>query len=291
MRPLGAIAVTLALLTGGCGGKTAHTIPIPEGKTRDLSVEQLLQKGRALMERRKYFRARETLERIQSRPEVTRELLAEVNLLIADAYYHNGGIINLAEALSRYTSFLTFYPTHPRADYAQYQLGLSYFKQALAPDKDQDTTLKALEAFREVERQHPGSEWVGPAREEIRKCTERLAESEMRVGLFYVKRDAWSGAIERFRTILEKYPLYSRLDRTYFELARALESDDRRDEALIYYEQMLERFPDSRYASEARGVLMRENRLPETAEASRAERSSENRAAQPPRLLPGGRSP
>ena len=268
----GAAALLLAagLASGACAARGAGKTSVPKGKDSALTIEQLFAKGEAYIQRRKYFRARATLEQIQGRPDATREMLADVTLLIADAYFFDGGIINLAEALSRYTSFLTFYPSHPKADYAQYQLGLSYLKQALAPDKDQATTLKALEAFREVERQHPSSDWAERAREQMQICREKLAESHMRVGLFYVKRGAWPGAIERFRAILEEYPLYSRLDRTYFELARALGATNRRDESMIYFQKMLEAFPDSRYAAEAREALGSGQQPPETAEAGAA---------------------
>ncbi|HXI04010.1 MAG TPA: outer membrane protein assembly factor BamD, partial [Candidatus Saccharimonadales bacterium] len=263
--------------------------PIPSGKDESLSTEQLLQKGKALLERHSYFRARTSLEKVLSRPDATRDTIADVNLLIADAYFEDGGIINLADALSRYTSFLNFYPTHPKADYAQYQLGLCYLKQALGPDKDQDTTRKALDAFAEVEKQHPASEWVERAHEQMRICRERLAEAEMRVGLFYVKRSAWEGAIDRFRDLIGKYPMYSRLDRTYFELARALDEVKKSDEAVIYYQKILESFPRSRYAQDARDAIHDETASPEkTAEADKDKRSSESRVAVPPKPAQGG---
>lgn len=262
---------------------------IPKGKDESLSTAQLVEKGQALLERRKFFRARTVLEKVLGREDATREIVADVNLLIADAYFHDGGIINLAEALSRYTSFLTFYPTHEKSDYAQFQLGLSYLKQALGPDKDQSTTRKALDAFREVERTHPASDWVDRAREQILVCRQRLAESEMRVALFYTKRGAWPGAIDRYRKILEDYPSYSELDRTYFELARALEETNRREEALLYFQRILEKFPQSRYASEARDALGSEAKPPErTAEAAKEGASSRGPGVSPPSPSPGG---
>ena len=287
-RGLHAAILLLALAVGGCLSRSQDLTVIPKGKDRDLTVDQLMAKGKGLLERRKYFRSRATLEQIQSRQDATREILADVNLLIADAYFFDGGIINLAEALSRYTSFLTFYPTHPRADYAQYQLGLSYLKQALSPDKDQAITVKALKSFREVEKQYPAGDWVGPAREQMRVCQERLALSEMKVGIFYMKRKSWPGAVERFRNVLERYPLYSQLDRTYFELARALIASHRSDEAIIYYRKMLDDFPDSRYSSDARDALEDQQALPATAEAGEKTESSEHRGATPLRPGEGG---
>ncbi len=289
-RVLATTALLAGLIAALPGCHHASTAAAPKGKDDDLSTVQLLERGKLLLERRKYFRARTTLEKALGRQDATREILADVNLLIADAYYLDGGILNLAEALSRYTSFLTFYPSHPKADYVQYQLGLCYLKQALGPDKDQSTTRKAMEAFREVEKQHPASEWVEPAAGQLKICRERIAESEMRVGLFYVRRSAWPGAIARFRNILEAYPGYSELDRAYFELARALEESHRRDEALIYFQRILEKFPESRYAAEARDAVVEGAAAAErTAEGGEGDESKPRRADAPPSPVPGGR--
>ena len=49
-----------------------------------------------------------------------------------------------------FREFLTFYPTHPRADYAQLQLAQSFAKQMLAPQRDQSATqdaIKEIEIF------------------------------------------------------------------------------------------------------------------------------------------------
>lgn len=240
-----------------------------------LTAEQYYAQGMRHLDRHHFQRARRMFERAMSQPDVSRELVADASLGMADAYFRDGGIINVAEALSRYTSFLTFYPTHPSADYAQYQLARSYLKQALGPDKDQSTTHKALEEFRKVWREHPDSEWADRAREMADECRERLAESEMRVGLFYKRGEAYTGAIARFRTILEEYPRYSRRDRVYFELAESLRASRKTDEALIYFQKLVEEYPESRYVSQAHEFLERsEAASGRTAEASDEERSA-----------------
>jgi outer membrane protein assembly factor BamD len=253
---------------------------VPKGRYIGMTAEELHQKGLELIEKRRFFRARAVLERALAQPGVSREQISEVSLAIADAFFRDGGIINLAEALSRYSSFLTFYPTHPRADYAQYQLGRSYLKQSLAPDKDQGTTKRALEAFRKVWLDFPDSEWIDEAQEQADACHERLAISEMKVGLFYKKRRAYPGAIDRFRVILEFYPRYSKRDRVYFELADALRAARKNDEALIYFQKIVEEYPESRYVGKARQALDLGPAPPErTAEAVEDPKSSRRKVS------------
>lgn len=270
-RATAAVLLLVALLPLGAACKKKSA-----GKGgAELTAEQYYAQGMNYLDRRRFQRARRMFERAMSQANVSRELVADASLGMADAYFRDGGIINVAEALSRYTSFLTFYPTHASADYAQYQLARSYLKQALGPDKDQSTTRTALGEFRKVWRTHPESEWADRAREKADECRERLAESEMRVGLFYKRGKAYTGAVERFRTILEEYPRYAKRDRVYFELAESLRASRKTDEALIYFQKLVEEYPDSRYVSEAHDVLKRsEAASGRTAEASDEERSS-----------------
>lgn len=274
-----AVLLAAAVLCAGCKkGPNSRA----ERRERAMTAQQLFDKGMDYLQHRHYYRARTILDKALSKPGVTRELVADVNLALADAYFYDGGIINVAEALSRYTSFLTFYPAHPRADYAQYQLGLSYLKQALGPDKDQDTTRKALDELLKVVRDWPDSDWADKARVKIDEARERLAESEMRVGLFYLRRSAYPGAIDRFRKVLEDYPSYSRLDRAYFELADALRSSRKADEALLYFQKVVELFPQSRYVSRAQEAISEMNGVHgSTAEASKERAGSPDNPAQP----------
>ena len=48
-----------------------------------------------------------------------------------------------------FREFLQFYPTNPRADYAQYKLAMSHFRQMRAPERDQTETRDALREFAE----------------------------------------------------------------------------------------------------------------------------------------------
>src|SRR5207245_6275548 len=59
---------------------------------------------------------------------------------IGDTYLGEGTSEALVLAINEFREFLTFYPTNPRADYAQYKLGLAHFKQMRAAQRDQTAT-------------------------------------------------------------------------------------------------------------------------------------------------------
>lgn len=227
----------------------------PKDKYVGFSAIQVYDIAMKQMHKKSYATARETLQKVLGRPDATPELTTKVHLALADAYFFDGGVINLAEAQSRYTNFLTFYPNNERADYAQYQVGLCYLRQAASPDRDQDQTRKALNELSKVKTNYPSSDYVGPADEKADQAREILAEHEFRIGFFYFRRKSYNGSIPRFREVLDKYPNYSAKDRVYLLLGRSLMATSKEDEGRLYLQKLVTEFPESRYAGEARGLL------------------------------------
>jgi outer membrane protein assembly factor BamD len=250
-RALIALAL-ISAVTAGCANKAARP---PKDKHAGLNAAQVFEVAQRQIENHRYGRARETLQKALGRSDITPELTTRIHLALADAYFLDGGLINLAEALSRYTNFLTFYPNHEKADYVQYQLGLCYLEQALNPDRDQGQTRKALHELTKVERQYPGSTWIPLAGQKANEARERLAEHDFRIGHFYFRRRSYHGAIDRFRDALEQYPNYSHRDRLYLVMGQSLIATRREDEGRLYLEKLIAEYPTSRHAITARGIL------------------------------------
>ena len=222
-----------------------------------MTAQQIYDLAMQKVKRRSWFRARETLQSVLGRQDATPELVTKVHLALADAYYYDGGVLNLAEALSRYTNFLTFYPNHERADYAQYQLGLCYLKQAASPDRDQAQARKALAELGKIQSNYPNSDFVVAADGQADKARELLAEHDFRIGHFYFRRKAYTGAVRRMRDVLEAYPNYSRKDKLYLFLGQSLYALNKVDEGRLYLEKLVAEFPDSHHAFQARDLLAR----------------------------------
>ena len=52
---------------------------------------------------------------------------ADAKLGLADSYLGDGSLASQVLAINEYREFLSFFPTHPRADYAQYKLAMSHY--------------------------------------------------------------------------------------------------------------------------------------------------------------------
>ena len=219
-------------------------------------VDQVYQMALQRIQKKKYYSARSLLQSLQSRiPQEDRELLPLVQLKLADAFYLEGGVLNLGESLSAYRSFLTYYPQGEEAAYAQFQVGMSLYGQVLAPDRDQDLTHKAIAEFEKVERLYPGTPYVEKARDQILSCREKLAAHEFVIGYFYYRRKDYMGAADRFRVILDKYPHFDRIEETLLLLGNSLVATSNPDEARLYFVRLVQEYPDGRFTREAHARL------------------------------------
>jgi outer membrane protein assembly factor BamD len=101
--------------------------------------------------------------------------------------------------------FIDFYPDDDDAAYAQYLLALSYYDQIDDVGRDQGITLEALQALRAVIERYPSSEYTKTAVLKFDLAFDHLAGKEMEVGRYYLRRDHFSAAINRFRVVVEDF--------------------------------------------------------------------------------------
>jgi outer membrane protein assembly factor BamD len=261
-RP-GAVVILAALLALGvaCGGKRApKELPPPTPN------QTLYEQGLALINQRKYESARKKLTEVGTREATPPALDALVKLAIADSYFYQSGLENLIEAQSRYTQFVSFYPSHAMAGYAQFQIGVSYLRQSPQPHLDQTFTRMAMEEFDRVASLDPSGRYVLPAVQMRENCIQKLAQHDYDVGRFYIKRKAWSGAIARFKGILESYPTYDATDGVYYNIGYCLMKAGNDADAEIYLQKIVRDYPESRYVSDAKQALGKLKKPAEAAE-------------------------
>jgi outer membrane protein assembly factor BamD len=101
--------------------------------------------------------------------------------------------------------FLNFYPADRDAAQAQYIVALSHYDQMADIGRDQGETRKALAALRETVNRYPDSSYARSAQLKLDLAEDHLAGKEMEIGRYYLKRNHPVAAINRFRTVLERY--------------------------------------------------------------------------------------
>ena len=219
------------------------------------SDQVIWEAGHKAFEKKQWENARQFFKRIvDGFP--NSEFGPQARLGTADSYFNEGGTGNYVLAAGAYREFLTFYPSHPRSDYAQFQVGESFWKQKNGPDRDQTATLSALDEFERVVQYYPNSPSAAQAKVRVDECRQSLARAEYMAGYFYQKtRKAYRSATVRYESVLKDFPDYKRTDEVLFRLGQALALSGRRPEALPHLDRLLRQYPNSEYVAEARKIM------------------------------------
>ena len=254
VRPAAAAVFLLAaasLLALGCasGGE-------PDIATLASNSDQVIwEAGQKAFEKRQWSNARQHYKRIiDGFPQSEYGPAARIG--VGDAYFQEGGTGNYILAISAYREFLTLYPSHPRSDYALFQAAEANHKQRNGPDRDQTPTQKALEEYERLVELYPGSPYVEQARARIQECRQSLARAEFVAGYFYQRtREAYRAAITRYEGVITEFPDYEQFDEVLYRLAQCLHLSGRGAEAGPHLARLLEEYPQSKHAEEARELL------------------------------------
>jgi len=239
----------LLLTAWGCGPKGARLQKsvVPPDQT-------LFNTGSEYLHKSQFIKARLAFQTlISTYPDS--DLSADAYFGIADSFYDEGGTENLLQAEDQYKNFIVFFPAHPKSADAQMKIISANWKLMHAPGRDQQYTYKVETNIKQFLQQFPDSDYAPIARQYLKDVQERLAISDYGVGRFYAERGNYAGAQSRFEEITEKYPYYSAIDRTYFELADTLEKSMKPDDAAKYYGKVVAGYPFSKYSDDAKAKL------------------------------------
>jgi outer membrane protein assembly factor BamD len=239
------LSLVAALALAACAGDARG--PAAAGAQPD---SYLFERGSKALEAQDWLEAREYFRQIvDGYPQSPHR--ADAKLGIGDSLLGEGTTEARTLAIAEFREFLTFFPTHSRADYAQYKLAMAYFYQMRGPERDQTPTKDAVREFQGFVDRYPNSTLMAEVKPRMREAKDRLSESDYRVGLFYYRSRWYPGAIDRFKELLRTDPEYTHRDAVYFHLAEALVESGKEAEALPYYERLLMEFEQSEYLQEA----------------------------------------
>lgn len=158
-------------------------------------------------------------------------------------------------AIQEYRRFLELHPLHQSASYAQYRIGLSYFKLIRTIDRDIEPVQKALVAFEKAIKDYPGNEYADEIGEKIRICRGKLAEREFYIGNFYLRKEDYRAAIERFNNILRDYEDTEVTEKTIYHLGIAYGYSGEVGRATEILQDLLSRYPETRYKKDASELI------------------------------------
>ena len=160
------------------------------------------------------------------------EYAMRAKLAIGDTWYKEGGTAAMTQAEEEYKDFITFFPDKPEAAEAQMKVADIYYKQMEKPDRDPTNATRAQEEYRAMILQYPDSSLIPQAKQRLREVQEVLGDHEFDIGSFYQTRMNYAASIARLQSIIDTYPLYSRVDEALIDVGDAYAAQARHINAL-----------------------------------------------------------
>ena len=167
--------------------------------------------------------------------------------LLAHAYFEEEDFI---QAATEFDGFATSYMDDPRAPEAALMTCRSYAELAPIPERDQQYTRRARDRCDFVSRDYPGTDVAEEALEVRDEMVELLAEKDFQAAEQYKDRGAYDSAIIYFEEILERFPDTSWAPRALLAKYESYREIGYEREAEEARERLLAEFPDSPEAAE-----------------------------------------
>ncbi|MBN9258391.1 MULTISPECIES: outer membrane protein assembly factor BamD [unclassified Mesorhizobium] len=170
----------------------------------------------------------------------------------AFANYRQG---NYDDAIGSAKRYLALYPSTDDAAYAQYIIGLSYYRQIKDVTQDQKEARQTVQTMQDLITRWPKSEYVTDANEKIRFATDQLAGKEMQIGRYYLERREYIASVKRFRNVVENYSSTRHVEEALARLTEAYYAMGLTSEAQTAAAVLGTNYPDSQWYKDSYKLL------------------------------------
>ena len=124
-------------------------------------------------------------------------------VLMAAYGYFSQGYYN--DAINNLERFLVKYKNHPQTDYAYYLLALSHYDQIVDERKDMYEILQAKKYFEFLINNYADTDYARDSKYKLEFIVEIIASKEMYLARYYLQREKWIPAINRFKKVVNEY--------------------------------------------------------------------------------------
>ncbi len=136
-------------------------------------------------------------------------------LMAAYAYYSQ---YYFSDAIFELERFLEKYKNHPDTDYAYYLLAISHYNQIVDEKKDLGEIIKSKKYFMLLIKEFPNTDFANDASYKLELIQEILASKELYLANYYLDREKWIPAINRYKTIVDDYDTTIFIEEALFRL-------------------------------------------------------------------------
>jgi outer membrane protein assembly factor BamD len=184
----------------------------------------------------------------------------KAQLMEAYAHYQNLEYDDAANALEQ---FIQLHPGNSDIAYAFYLRALCYYERIADVKRDQGYARDAMRALQDVVNRYPDTTYARDAQLKIALVIDHMAGAEMEVGRWYIGQKIYIAALNRFKTVVEKYQTTSHVPEALERmvecyLALGITKEAKATAAVLGYN-----FPGSKWYQNAYDLLAAKNLQPE----------------------------
>jgi outer membrane protein assembly factor BamD len=237
--------ILMALFAVGCSSTGKDNDP-----TADWTALQFYKNARKELKSGDYELAIEYFETLESRFPFG-SYAEQAQLETGYAYYKYNEYDSAIAAADR---FIKLHPTHQDVDYAYYLRGLASFHKKDSPMdaivtqnpalRDPSSARESFNYFAELVKRFPNSRYTPDAIKRMKYQRNVLAEHEIHVANYYLKRGAYVAVVNRAKYVVENYPQTPSVARALELLTLAYDKLEMYDLAADAKRVLLKNYPD-----------------------------------------------
>ncbi|MDH5389412.1 MAG: outer membrane protein assembly factor BamD [Gammaproteobacteria bacterium] len=179
--------------------------------TAEWTAKEFYDDARSSLESGEFQSAIKSLETLEARFPFD-PYAKQAQLDVAYAYYK---FEEPESAISAVDRFMRLHPRDPHIDYAYYLKGLVSFNRGTGflddwfprdhARHDASVMQQAYNDFSTLVRLYPDSHYAGDSHQRMIFLRNKMAQKEIEIAEFYIKRETWLSAINRAKNVIERY--------------------------------------------------------------------------------------
>ena len=242
---------SLAILASGCSSSDKSEVLEGSGVEQARPVEELYNEAADALDAEEYRRASLLFQDVERQYPYSK-WATKAQLMSAFAAYKSD---SYDEAIFAVDRFIELHPGNEDIDYAYYLKSLAYYEQISDVARDQVMTEKALESFDALITRFPNSQYTRDSKLKRDLTLDHLAGKEMEIGRYYLNRNQINAAINRFRTVVQKYQTTTHTPEALHRLVEAYLTLGLRGEATRVAAVLGHNYPGSKWYEDSFKIM------------------------------------
>ncbi len=191
-------------------------------------------------------------------------------LMAAYAYYSQ---LYFNDAIFELERFLDKYKNHPNTDYAYYLIAICHYNLIVDEKKDLGEILKAKAYFKLLIKEFPNTDFSEDAMFKLELIEEILASKELYLANYYLEREKWIPAINRYKKIINEYDTTIYVEEALYRLVELNYKLGLVDEAKKYTALLGYNYQSSDWYERSYKIINSNNKKPEIKKNQKKQKS------------------